>query len=257
MMRLLRASAWVNLLLGSCLLASGQDNWGSDEEFSGPFPSWRNLRRDYGAQGDGKADDTAALQRALDDLIKHERWCVLYIPSGKYRLTASGKTVRKAHTDCLGVAVIGEDPASTSLVWDGPEGGTMFQWDAWYSRISRLTFDGANRAAIALLYGPAFSTYNETSDLIFRHAKSGLVFGGPDTQGQAENEVLRCQFIHCDTGVQTVNWNSMDIWVWYCRFEGCGRGVHNVMGNWHVWQSFFLGSHVADMSTQNLMAFSV
>ena len=252
MMRLLRASAWVNLLLGSCLLASGQDNWGSDEEFSGPFPSWRNLRRDYGAQGDGKADDTAALQRALDDLIKHERWCVLYVPAGKYRLAASVKTVRKAHTDCLGVAVVGEDPASTSLVWDGPEGGTMFQWDAWYSRISRLTFDGANRAAIALLYGPAFSTYNETSDLIFRHAKSGLVFGGPDA-----HEVLRCQFIHCDTGVQTVNWNSMDIWVWYCRFEGCGRGVHNVMGNWHVWQSFFLGSHVADMSTQNLMAFSV
>src|SRR5207247_4911680 len=151
MMRLLPAFAWLNLLLGSCLMASGQDNWGSDEEFSGPFPSWRNLRRDYGAQGDGKADDTAALQRALDDLIKHERWCVLYIPSGKYRLTASVKTVRKAHTDCLGVAVIGEDPASTSLVWDGPEGGTMFQWDAWYSRISRLTFDGANRAAIALL----------------------------------------------------------------------------------------------------------
>jgi hypothetical protein len=26
----------------------------------------------------------------------------------------------------------------------------------------------------------------------------------------------------------------MDIWVWYGRFEDCGRGVHNVMGNWRV-----------------------
>jgi hypothetical protein len=56
--------------------------------------------------------------------------------------------------------------------------------------------------------------------------------------------------------VQTVNWNSMDIWVWYGRFEDCGRGVHNVMGNWHVWQCLFLRSRTADMSTQNLMAFS-
>src|SRR5436190_6772680 len=116
------------LLLVSTLLRASEDNSNSDEEFIGPFSSWRDLRRDYGARGDGKADDTAALQRALDDLIKHERWCVLYIPAGKYRLTASVRTVRKAHTDCLGVAVVGEDPASTSLVWDGPEGGTMFQW---------------------------------------------------------------------------------------------------------------------------------
>jgi hypothetical protein len=228
-----------------------------DEEFVGPFPSWRDLRRDYGAVGDGKADDTAALQRALDDLIQHEKACVLYIPAGTYRLTRTVQTVRKKHTDCQGVTVVGEDPARTVLRWDGPAGGTMVHWDAWYSKISRLTLDGAGRADIALLYGPAFSTYNETSDLVFRDAKAGLIFGGPRTNGQAENEVLRCHFLRCDKAIQTVNWNSMDIWVWYCRFEDCGRGVHNIMGNWHVWQCLFLRSKVADLSTQNLMAFSV
>jgi len=228
----------------------------AEEEFVGPFPSWRDARRDYHARGDGLADDTAALQRALDDLTKHQSSCVLYLPAGTYRLTETLKTVRRAHTDAQGVAIVGEHPGNTVLRWAGAHGATMLQWDAWYSKISRLTFDGAGRAGTALLYGPAFSTYNETSDLIFRDATNGLVFGGPQSAGQAENAVLRCQFLRCETGLQTVNWNSMDIWVWYGRFEACGRGVHNVMGNWHVWQSFFLRSRLADLSTLNLMAFS-
>lgn len=247
------AAPFLRLLFVLALVPSG---FAAAEEFAGPFPSWRDVRRDYGARGDGLADDSPALQRALDDLTKHTNFCALYLPAGIYRLTGTLKTVRQAHTDCQGVAVVGEDPARTVLRWDGTNGGTMFQWDAWYSKISRLTFDGASRAGTALFYGPAFSTYNETSDLIFRDATNGLVFGGPKTQGQAENAVLRCQFLRCATGIQTVNWNSMDIWVWSGRFEDCGRGVHNVMGNWHVWESLFLRSRIADLSAINLMAFS-
>jgi hypothetical protein len=230
---------------------------GAPEEFVGPFPSWRDAQRDYGAVGDGRADDTAALQRGLDDLLHHEKACVLYLPAGTYRLTAPLKTVRKAHTDCQGVAVVGADPASTTLKWDGPAGGTMVHWDAWYSKISRLSLDGGGAAGVGLEYGPAFSTYNETSDLWFRGVKTGLLFGEPNTQGQAENAVLRCRFEGCEIGLQTVNWNSMDIWVWHCRFSDCGRGIHNVMGNWHAWQNLFERSRICDLSTANLMVFSV
>jgi len=42
----------------------------------------------------------------------------------------------------------------TVLRWDGTNGGTMFSWDAWYSKISRLAFDGGGRAGTALLCGP-------------------------------------------------------------------------------------------------------
>jgi len=227
------------------------------EQFLGPFPSWKNLKRDYGAVGDGNTDDTAAIQRALDELTTHKTSCVLYIPAGTYRITSTVKTVRKAHTDCQGVAVIGEHPVRTVLKWDGPPGGTMFAWDAWYSKISRLSFDGGGKAGVGLLYGPSFSTYNETSDLWFQGVRNGIVFGGPNTAGQAENAVLRCRFSDCDVGIQTVNWNSMDIWVWQSTFDDCGTGILNVMGNWHAWKNAFFRSKTADVSIRNLMVFSV
>src|SRR5437588_11597047 len=105
-------SAFVALVLTLSLLASAPAVAAPDEEFAGPFPSWRDLKRDYGAAGDGKADDTPALQRAFDDLLKHEKACVLYVPAGKYRLTKTVTTTRKEHHDCMGVTVVGEDPAT-------------------------------------------------------------------------------------------------------------------------------------------------
>jgi hypothetical protein len=226
------------------------------EEFSGPFPSWADVKRDYGARGDGKADDTAAIQKALDDLRAHKKFCVLYFPAGTYRVTATVKTTRKAHTDCQ-CAVVGEDPDTTVLRWDGPKGGTVFQYDAWYAKMSRLTLDGAGKAKICLAYGDAFSTYNETSDMVFKDADYGMWMATKDA-GQAENAVLRCRFVRCaQAGLATVNFNSMDIWVWYSRFEDCGRGLLNGAGNFHAYKNLFLRSKKADVAIRNLMVFAL
>jgi hypothetical protein len=229
----------------------------AEEEFAGPFPTWVDARQDYRAVGDGKADDTEALQNALDAIVTHRRGSVLYIPAGTYRITRALTVRRKVHGDGMAITLVGEDPATTTLVWDGEQGGTLLEWDAWYSKISRLTLDGAGRAGQMLRYGPAFSTYNETSDLTFRDADCGLVFGEPATAGQAENTVLRCRFLRCQTGLMTDNWNSMDIWVWHSHFADCRRAIHNVMGNWHVWQCLFERSTESDLSIENLMVFSV
>lgn len=245
-----------SVLLASSSQGTPQTALRTDEEFVGPFASWMEVKRDFGAVGDGKADDTAAIQRALDALRPHDRSCVLYVPAGTYRITQTLTTVRKAHQDDM-VTVVGEDPSKTIIRWDGPAGGTMFQWSAWYAKFSRITMDGAGKADVCLTYGPGFSTYNETSDLVCKDAKTGILVGKPDSQGQAENEVLRCRFVNCGTGVMTVNWNSMDVWVWYCTFQDCDRGIRNVMGNWHAWRNLFLRSKIADLSLQNLMVFSV
>ena len=134
----------------------------SDEEFNGPFPSWLDVKRDFGAVGDGKADDTAALQRGLEEMREHKRASVLFIPAGTYRITQTLITARKAHTDDM-VAIVGEDPATVTIKWDGPDGGTVLQWDAWYAKLSRITLDGSKRADVCLQYGPKFSTCKDTS----------------------------------------------------------------------------------------------
>jgi hypothetical protein len=240
------------LAAATCL--AGSRAWG-DEEFVGPLLGWKNVKTDYGAAGDGVTDDTAAIQKGLDDLRLHQQSCVLFFPAGKYRLTDTVKTLRKAHHDCMGIALVGEDPATTILRWDGKLHGMMLQYDAWYSKISRLTLDGAGRAGVALAYGDAFSTYNETSDMVFQDAGVGMSMA-TGHGGQAENEVLRCAFRRCNRGLQTNNFNSMDIWCWHCRFEDCGHGLYNNAGNFHAYQCLFLRSKVADIGSANLMVFS-
>src|SRR5213080_3577497 len=89
-----------------------------DEEFVGPFPSWANVKTNYGAVGNGVTDDTAAIQKALNALGPGNP--ILYFPAGTYKITQTLSLGGKS-----GVGIIGADPATTAIVWAGSSGGTM------------------------------------------------------------------------------------------------------------------------------------
>jgi len=229
------------------------------DEFLGPFASWANVKTDYGAVGDGKADDTAAIQRALEDIRKPEfPKRVLYFPAGTYRLTDTVKLLRETHNQSQGVCIFGEDPERTVLRWDGPEGGVMLHYNPWYASLGRLTFDGAGKAKTAIQHGVAFTTYNEITDLIVRDVEFGIEAGMRD--GIAETAVLRCRFYRCSQAAISIqNFNSLDWYIWHCWFEDCRIAVTNEFGagNFHVYESTFLRSREADVTIKHCGYFSL
>jgi len=230
-----------------------------DDEFVGPFPSWKDLKRDFGAKGDGITNDTAALQNALNTLQPNSTNHVLYIPAGTYRITKTLDFSRISPNLVPAIMFIGEDPALTTILWDGATNGVMLIYGAWYSKMSRLTFDGAGKAKTAIAHDAPFSTHNEFSDMVFKDLSFGIEAGTPEGGGNAETAVERCLFQRCAlAGISIQNPNSLDWFIWNSEFDDCGVGVCNTYGagNFQVYESLFRRSTQADMSIGNTGYFS-
>src|SRR5262245_9286464 len=267
MQRIWIIKTFARLALGVlCLVSTIQDLQATPavnlaDEFVGPFPNWADAKRDYGAVGDGQKDDTAALQKALDALRREDRKrFVLYLPAGTYRITHTLVLLRERHNEAKDISIIGEDPAKTVVLWDGPSGGVMFDYGAWYSKVGRLTFDGKGKARTAIAHGKQFVTFNEFFDLIIHDVGIGIEAGAPGGQGIAETTVLRSTFQRCSVaGISLQNFNSLDWFIWQSRFEDCGYGVTNTRGagNYHVYDSTFLRSTTADLGMGNTGYFSM
>ena len=105
-----------------------------------PRSDWTSVKS-LGAVGDGRADDTPAIQKALDGV---QNGSVIYLPPGTYRVTKTLTLVGPL----TGVLMIGHGQ-ETTLVWDGAVGGNLFADDGVaYSRFVGMRLDGRNKAAV-------------------------------------------------------------------------------------------------------------
>ena len=219
------------------------------EEFSGPFSSWKNIKTDFGAMGDGVTNDAPAINAAL--LAMHnlvtDSFNVLYFPAGTYLINDS---LYNAGNGYAGLAIIGEDPATTIIKWNGAAGKNMFYLDGWYLRVSRLTFEGNNIAGAGIFKTGGFSTHNEFSDIVFKDFNTGIGLNlSGAANGQAENAILRCTFQNCATGIASCNWNSLDQWVWFCLFEDCNLAINQCTGYFQIYNNVFLQSKTYDIGS--------
>jgi hypothetical protein len=79
-----------------------------------------DARRDFGARGDGTADDTAAIQKAIDAAAAASGNAIAYLPTGRYIITS---TLRITGSDFF----VGGSGWCSQLIWKGPEGSVMVE----------------------------------------------------------------------------------------------------------------------------------
>jgi hypothetical protein len=221
--------------------------------FDGPFASWINVKTVFGAKGDGVTDDTLAFQSALNSIAKSHY--VLWIPSGTYLISKP-----LIMTGVSNVTILGEDPRTTTILWGGPQGGTILTLDGCNGiNIGRLTLNGQFTSGIALLLtwvsGGYYPTRNILHDSRIINTATGL-FGG----FVGETEIERVHFDHnTQAGVSLGNYNTLNWNVVDCLFTDDALGVTNGYGagSFTVTNSVFVRSTSADMSIGNTGSFSM
>jgi len=217
-----------------------------------PRSDWVDVKR-LGAVGDGKADDTAAIQKALAGVRSGS---TIYLPPGTYRVT---KTLRITGP-AIGVTVIGHG-RDTTLVWGGEKGGSLFTDDGVSaSRFVGMQFDGKGVAAVGFLHEShrRFETEVRHQHLAFRNFTDAGVLAAPkDKYALAETEFNNCLFENCRRGVAFVSFNDYNYTFDGCEFIRCDIAIQCVHGNFYARNCHFESSRDVDIHSAPEHASSV
>ena len=148
------------LLLGYLPLARAENTpvvFAVDDEFVGPFTSWVDVKHDFGAVGDGKADDTVALQKALDALRSPNRaFHVLYLPAGEYRITGTLRLRREQQDESQNLMILGADALLKATKVDGVYSADPKE-DPSATRYDKLSYMDALKGRLNVMDSTAFS----------------------------------------------------------------------------------------------------
>lgn len=243
------AARLVQIALLVCL---GLNAFGQ-EEFVGPFSSWKNAKTGCGAAGNGSTDDTSALQGCINGL--NGSYDVVYLPAGIYKISSALTVTSKQH-----VSFIGADPGTVTLKASGSfrmlvlDGTTM-------ARVGRVTFDGSSSASVGLAVDQTSGSFAATDigveDCVFKNLTKGIQgshFGGAN---DSEVSVYRCKFQSTTYGVSVESFNALDYWIWDSTFTNNQDAVTNTngAGDFHIYRCLFQNSSDSDIKTSHTQAF--
>ena len=179
---------------------------------------------DFGAKGDGRTDDTEAVQKAINAASQRNSGGVLLIPAGRYAI----KETLKLH-QVFGLTIRGEGAmgykagytnATTTqsvLEWHGEENGTLFHsHNCFGNNYENLAFYGRpGKAGILFLTTTSKGGGNMVhrfSNLSFSNAKIGMQMGSSGTQKTNDSDLhLESIFFgSLETGFYATHEQSVD-----------------------------------------------
>ncbi len=219
-----------------------------------PRSDWLSVK-EFGALGDGKADDTAAIQNALDRMSNGS---TVYLPPGKYRITDTLLLTRDRRLS--GVMLVGHG-RDTWLVWDGEEGGAIFHPNGVaYARYVGLVFDGQGRAGAGMMTeGRFFTDQVRHQHLAFLNfTDAGFLVHPERKHAVSEPTFENCYFENNRRGIVLATFNDYHFTIDGCEFRNNGVGVDaSNWGTFYIRNTHFYGSTEVDIKAMPHHASSV
>jgi len=204
---------------------------------------WINVKTDVSpaAKGDGKADDTAAIQAALDLVAQGPKkgFSTVYLPPGTYRITKTLHLTRSSGVNWFGHG------RNTKIVWDGGTGserGMYWSNGAPRTRYVGMVWDGRNVASVG--HDHASTTLFETR-IRYEHMAfvnftvAGVRTGFKRKKATAETVYENCLFSNCGIGAKITLHNDYNHKFNGCEFRNCGFGIKSQKGHIQVLNTHF------------------
>lgn len=215
---------------------------------------WLDVR-DMGAKGDGKTDDTVAIQAAFDMLKSNSKLSGVYFPEGTFLVS---KTLTVGG-DLFGKTIAGHG-RNTILKWSGTTNDPMLHsMGMSYSIYNGLTWDGNNVASIGVWH---HSTTVYESMMVHKNeafknfTQAGIEsYGGDQSTNLATAEVYvhNCLFdnTHYGLNIGTTQWNDYDWVIDQSEIKNNVIGIRAVKGQVFIYNTHFSKNSDTDILAQN------
>jgi len=189
-----------------------------------------DARRDFGAKGDGKTDDTAAIQATIDAAREHGNRAIAYLPAGNYRIT---RTLRITGADYY----VGGNAIMTRLMWGGQDEGPMIAVQDPQNVTLQMLYMGASDDNVCRIRhtspgGPSFMVYDQVEQ---ENGHSTDERRGLECVDLPEGAVVHA--IHYDQAVRLTNcsrarilFNTIEAYNARVVVEGTAQGRSGFLG---------------------------